>query len=159
MINYLKGDILKCVTEGIIVHGVNCQGVMNSGVAKVIRAKYPGVFDQYVEDIENGCSLGDVSYFLAKDGKLNTDCLLIASAFTQEFYGREKGKVYVSYVDVYDALNAIFRFASVEDIKTVSMPLIGAGLGGASWDIIQAIIRATAEDNNYPLDQIFVYEL
>ena len=158
MINYVKGDLLT-VMSGIIVQGVNCQGVQNSGVAKVIRAKYPGVFDQYVKDIENGYSLGDVSYFLARNGKLNTDRLLIASAFTQEFYGRENGKVYVSYVDVYDALDAIFRFASVEDIKTVSMPLIGAGLGGASWNIIEAIIRSTAEDNNYPLNQINIYEL
>ena len=34
MIEYRKGNLLD-VTSGLIAHGVNCQGVMGSGVAKL----------------------------------------------------------------------------------------------------------------------------
>ena len=39
------GDILS-VANGIIVHQVNAQGVMGSGLAKQIREKYPMAFDE-----------------------------------------------------------------------------------------------------------------
>ncbi len=35
---YIKGNLLD--HDGPIAHGVNCQGKMNSGVAKAIRDKY-----------------------------------------------------------------------------------------------------------------------
>ena len=33
MLNYINGDITT-VKEGLIIQGVNCQGVMGSGIAK-----------------------------------------------------------------------------------------------------------------------------
>ena len=46
MIHYVQGDITKSDCD-IICHQVNCQGVMNSGVAKAIREKWPEVYDNY----------------------------------------------------------------------------------------------------------------
>jgi hypothetical protein len=42
MVKIVKGDLLKSDCQ-YIAHGVNCQGVMNSGIAKQIRDKYPEV--------------------------------------------------------------------------------------------------------------------
>ena len=48
MIRYIKGDITKSNCD-IICHQVNCQGKMNSGVAKAIRAKWPKVYEESCE--------------------------------------------------------------------------------------------------------------
>ena len=85
MINYVKGDILEHVTEGLLVHSANAQGVMNSGFAKVLKKKYPGMYDQYVKDINECIVLGGVSGWFNEDNTLE-----IASIIGQEFYGREK---------------------------------------------------------------------
>ena len=46
MIHYIHDDITKSQCD-IICHQVNCQGVMNSGVAKAIREKWPEVYESY----------------------------------------------------------------------------------------------------------------
>lgn len=40
---YLNKNIIT-IQEGVIAHGVNCTGAMNSGVAKAIREKWPEVY-------------------------------------------------------------------------------------------------------------------
>jgi len=46
MIKYVRGNLLDA-PQPIIVHQVNCQGVMGSGVAKAIRDKYPQAYQAY----------------------------------------------------------------------------------------------------------------
>ena len=46
MIKVVYGDLMQA-TEDIIVHQVNCKGVMGSGVAKQIKANFPEVFNEY----------------------------------------------------------------------------------------------------------------
>ena len=40
MVNYVKGNLLESDCD-YICHQVNCQGVMNSGIARQIREKWP----------------------------------------------------------------------------------------------------------------------
>jgi O-acetyl-ADP-ribose deacetylase (regulator of RNase III) len=145
------GDILS-VTSGIIVQQVNAQGVMASGVAKAIRDKYPIVFDEYSKYVgpayqqkDNGRGvLGDIIV------SAPTDDLLIVSIIGQQFFGRD-GKRYTSY----DALDVGFKeiatmIAELDlDVEAdVHHPLIGAGLGGGDWSIIEAIIKAHLPDTH-----------
>lgn len=123
------GDILS-VTEGIIVHGCNAQGVMKSGIAKDIREKYPQVYEDYKQhERERGLELGDAIYTtIHKD-------LIIVSAITQEFYGRAK----VIYVD-YDAISSAFmKIGLVASLKglDVHFPLIGCGLANGKWSEVK----------------------
>ena len=46
MLKHIKGDIFESGAQ-VILHQVNCQGVMGSGVAKQVREKYPIVFEYY----------------------------------------------------------------------------------------------------------------
>ena len=48
-IEYRKGDLFQTEIK-TIVHGCNAQGVMGSGVAKIIRDKYPKAYDRYVAE-------------------------------------------------------------------------------------------------------------
>ena len=46
MINIVDGNILNC-KEDIIVHQVNCQGIMGGGLAKQIANVFPKVNSEY----------------------------------------------------------------------------------------------------------------
>ena len=46
MVTFHNGNILDS-GAAIICHQVNCQGKMNSGVAKAIREKWPEVYTRY----------------------------------------------------------------------------------------------------------------
>ena len=137
-----NSNILE-VTSGVIVHGCNAQGVMGSGVAKQLRAKYPEIYDAYVTHLDsfktNSCSpLGSVNFVLVHSG------LTVANAITQEFYGRD-GKQYVSYEALHKALADV---VDVADGHTVHVPyLIGAGLGGGSEQKIIEIFKNIGYEN------------
>jgi O-acetyl-ADP-ribose deacetylase (regulator of RNase III) len=148
-INYTKGDLLS-VTSGLIVHGCNAQGVMGSGVALAVRQKYPKAYNDYRTAIfENFLGLGEVQFV-----KVSED-LFVCNAVTQEFYGRDN-KVYVSY----EAIRSVFQvvFSLVTEEYTVSIPKIGAGLGGGSWEKILQIIKEQAKEQGYN-GVLTVYEL
>ena len=46
MIKHVKADIFTTDCD-IIVHQVNCYGVMGAGIAKQVKERYPDVYDIY----------------------------------------------------------------------------------------------------------------
>lgn len=144
MIIYKKGSIADA-TETIIVHGCNAQGRMNSGVAKVLREKWPELtWDVYSKKHqESGLKVGEVVFGYDDNNRY------IANAITQEFYGYD-GKLYLSYEGLREALEIIDSAVYREDysgnlpegtLAPVAMPRIGAGLAGGDWEIILQIIE------------------
>lgn len=99
IIRNVNGDVTAPI-RGIIGHGVNCQGVMGSGVALAIRNKFPKAYDEYkalcdaTADKRN--LLGTVQLV-----QINED-LYIANMFTQFSFGGD-GKKYASLSAVRDA--------------------------------------------------------
>lgn len=136
MIEYRKGDLLA-VKRGIVVHGCNSQGVMASGVAKSVKLMYPGAFAQYSHDIvTKHFGLGDISVYTAAPNEL-----IVVSAITQEFYGREPNTRYVSYDAIDRCFARVFVLAEYVGL-TVHIPKIGAGLAQGDWNIISKIIES-----------------
>ena len=146
---YETGDLLA-TPYPLIVHGCNAQGVMGSGVAKLIREKFPCAYEAYkTKFIAEGLKLGEV-IFVPISNKI------IANAITQEFYGRD-GKCYVSYESINTAMELVNSYASKHEIAHVALPLIGAGYGGGSWKIISNIIQEKLTDTTpvvYTLDGV-----
>lgn len=125
------GSILDA-SHGIIVHGCNAQGVMNSGLAKAIREKFPTVYEEYHREyLANGLKTGQL--ILVEVGEE----LLVANAITQEFFGR--GPRYVSYEAIQKVFSTLAKLASDGDL-VIHYPMIGAGLGGGDWSVISEII-------------------
>ena len=142
-IEYVKGDLFSTQVM-TIVHGCNAQGVMGSGVARIIREKYPKAYTRYRSQFEaqRGLKLGDA--FPVPCGNRDEDLdnfKIIVNAITQEFYGSD-GKRYVSYDAVAKSMETINRFSEIYAIEEVAMPKIGAGLGGGDWNVISAIIES-----------------
>lgn len=148
MLNYVKLDV-KDITKGLIVQGVNCQGVMNSGIAKDIRTKYPGVFKQY----KNACDafvnnkedlLGMVVYY-----KVSSD-LVIANLFSQLTYGRIPGTIYADSKAIYKGMVKVLDHAHYEKLELFS-PKIGCGLGGLNWENVKVTyeLASTCSANSF----------
>src|SRR5574343_550574 len=122
MIKLNVGNLVD-VMDGIIVHGCNAQGKMNSGVAKDIRARFPKAYLEYMDAYKaNGLALGDVIYYRSNDN------LVIANAVTQIYYGFD-GKKYVDYKAVEKCFTKINKYALDNGYSKVSFPMIGCGLG------------------------------
>jgi len=135
MIQTHEGDLLS-VTKGIIVHGCNCQGVMGSGVAAVIREKYPEAYAVYrkQEEIE-GLTLGNISIYGVDEN------LIIINALTQFYCGNDKSIRYVSYDAMYDAFLGV-KVIAEKTALPVHFPLIGCGLANGDWKIVEPIIES-----------------
>lgn len=132
-IEYITGDLLLTDVKHII-HGCNSRGVMGSGVAKAIRNKYPQAYRDYNDKYNNyGLELGTIVVSVQDDGKV------IHNAITQQDYGRDKDRVYVSYWAIANA----FRHIESWGIKEIALPKIGSGLGGGNWSVISQIIENT----------------
>lgn len=132
---YTHGNALNG-PERYLAHGCNNKGVMGSGIAKEIRAKFPIAYEYYRFTFHrSGLVMGNIIPYLDQEKN-------IINCITQNGYGRD-GKKYVSY----DAIEqCIMHINEMTDGKAVhvAMPKIGAGLGGGNWKIIRTIISETA---------------
>jgi O-acetyl-ADP-ribose deacetylase (regulator of RNase III) len=146
---YREGNLLKG-PEPFACHGCNAQGVMGSGIAKEVRAVYPAAYIAYREQYEaKGLQVGDVIWVEADAMMDGYPRKTIINAVTQEFYGREEGRVYVDYEGVRTAIRTIndqIRRARLPATTQVGFPLIGAGLANGSWKTISGIIMTEAKD-------------
>lgn len=133
-IEYRKGDMFK--TDILhIAHGCNAQGVMGSGVARIVKEQYFDAYKFYAEQYdEHGLKLGDVQ-FVPANGKV------IVNAVTQNLYGKD-GRRFVNYEAVAECMRTINRVLKLEGATHVAMPQIGAGLGGGDWHVIASIIES-----------------
>lgn len=141
----IKGNLLEA-TEPVIAHGCNCKGVMGSGVAKAIRAKWPNVFNEYRKKFETeGLRLGDTQLVKIGEGKY------VANLMTQQRYGADGHR----YVD-YDAVRNCFKTLNtlISPGIPIAIPKIGAGLGGGDWNTIKKIIKEEMPDR-----EVAIYEL
>jgi O-acetyl-ADP-ribose deacetylase (regulator of RNase III) len=129
------------VDFGIIGHGVNCQGVMGSGVANQLRYLYPEIFKSYLSFLEQmttpGHALGHCDFHWIGGN------LIIANCFTQVNYGRDS-KQYASPEAIKSCLQRLLRRGEVLYLP-VYIPMMGAGLGGLTKDQVQGIIHETFE--------------
>lgn len=145
---YKIGNIALKVSSGIILHQVNCQGKMGSGVAKSIKNQWPIVFNEYIGhcnysreagDLTGESLLGEILPVKIKEN------LYVINLFSQQYYGKDHTR-YTSYDALDDCLIKVQKFIDTnfndEDVEypKVHHPQIGSGLGGGSWNIIEAII-------------------
>ena len=152
MIKIIDGDLLESGAD-IICHQVNCQGKMNSGVAKAIREKYPEVYERYIEVCKDANSKELLGHAFGVQVDENT---IVSNLFAQNNYGYD-GK---QYTDL-DALKECFVDLSFK-VKgwewnkghslRIAMPYkIGCVRGGANWNEVYAIIEEVFIDCNVEL--------
>lgn len=142
MVTTKIGNLLDA--KGIIVHGCNAQGVMGSGVALQIKNKWSDAYKSYKQAIQDWgdqkiCPLGRVVFHKVRDD------LWIINAITQEYYGRDKSKVYVDYEAVRTAFHTINWYFHDKGLP-INFPKIGCGLANGDWDVVSKIIDEELDD-------------
>ena len=155
-----QGDLLKSDCD-YICHQVNCQGKMNSGIAKQIREKWPIVYTNYMEKynsikgVNSTLLLGDIQIVgLWEDYNATDFHQSVINLFSQSNYGYD-GKRYTSYDAFWNCLNLIKRH--VPKGSRIGFPKgIGCGLGGANWEVIETMIYEVL-DNDFKVE-IYDYE-
>ena len=133
MFNIQRGDLFT-VENGYIMHGCNAQGVMGSGVARIIRNKYPEAYERYAEQRPNYI-LGEV--IPVKVG----DDLTVINAITQDFYGTDRR--HADYDAIRQAMKGATHLVTTDQFSTtreLHMPFIGAGLAGGEPEVILQIM-------------------
>lgn len=124
---YIKKDITTVEAPAIILHGVNCQGVMGSGVARALYEKYPLVKEHYLSLPKERMKLGNVQ--LVEVGR----SLFVSNCFTQDFFGKD-GRRYASPIAIRRCFSNISEDATYYGISDIYLPKIGCGLGGLEWE-------------------------
>lgn len=141
-IQVIKKDITT-IEQGVIVHQVNCQGKMNSGVAKAIREKWPHVFEefetQYQEKKNNiwlGTNLGNIQVV-----EITPPWLYVVNLYGQQEYGYD-GKRYTSYAAWEKALPILRdHVGNIKPTPQVYFPYqIGCCRGGGNFAVITGMI-------------------
>ena len=141
MVTFHNGNILDS-GAAVICHQVNCQGKMNSGVAKAIREKWPEVYTRYRTKYECEVDLlGQIQPVI-----INADQAVI-NMFAQYNYGYDNRR-YTSYDAFWSCLGEIKKYINPE--KTIDFPArIGCVRGGANWRVILKMIEEVlGEDYN-----------
>jgi O-acetyl-ADP-ribose deacetylase (regulator of RNase III) len=155
----IKINDITNITEGILVQGCNCQGVMGSGVALAIRNKYPEIYTTYKKlwDIRMELKLGSTQFCVGPEftGQLPEGYevwrvpglppkLVIVNAMTQYSFGKD-GHKYVDYHAVGSCFQQVRAVAGHTNLP-VYYPLIGCGLGGGEWSEVWSKIDSALHD-------------
>ena len=133
---YACSDITE-YDSSCIVNTVNCVGVMGKGVAKAVKKKYPWSVFPYVECCKNNLlSPGDilpVSLTVESKGELIHYPTIIHAATKNHW--RRKSKL--EWVE--SCLSRINEYVTINQIKSLSIPKLGCGLGGLEWKIVEEL--------------------
>jgi O-acetyl-ADP-ribose deacetylase (regulator of RNase III) len=135
MLYEIKGNLLDS-KEDFICHQVNCQGAMNSGVAKQIREKWPEVYREYSEFslLNSKLLLGRIQQVTVNNNQS------IVNMFSQEYYGYD-GKRYTSYDAFWSCLYRIKADCGSPGATFAFPAKIGSDRGGANWNVIKSMIN------------------
>ena len=139
-----KGNAVTAFVTGnvpVLIHQVNCQGVMGGGIAREIRDRVPQHYADYEKALKTHYAnktqpLGNYVATTYNVSGANTTSILYG-IFSQNNFGRD-GREYTNYAAMSAALVAI---AKNNAGKTLAVPYgIGCGLGGGDWAIVQTLL-------------------
>jgi O-acetyl-ADP-ribose deacetylase (regulator of RNase III) len=147
-VHIIEGDLLKSDAD-VIGHQTNCMGVMGSGVAKVIREKYPLAYEQYkltCDSVKPTQLLGECQ--VVSTGKGN----YVANLFGQLNFGRDKR--HTDYDALKRALTDLKHWAKKSNYKVALPYNIGCGLAGGDWKVVGDMIEEVFQDYEVTLYRI-----
>ena len=147
-INIVNGNIFDTHCN-IICHQVNCQGVMGHGIAKQVKEKYKGVFNEYKrycdahadnrEAMLGEALIVDIDYGAAVlDWLVNKERKYIANIFGQLTYGTG---LRTNYKALVLGLEVVANFAKEHNLSVAVPYKIGCGLAGGDWNKVNILIE------------------
>jgi O-acetyl-ADP-ribose deacetylase (regulator of RNase III) len=139
---HIKGDVLevsKNSKSAVLLHQVNCQGVMGGGIAKQIKDKYPNHFIDYccIIDHSTGQHKECLGQWFITFCEADT---AIVGLFGQYCFGTDKR--HTNYAAFVKSLSDFIQSLCMRKDSELIIPKnIGCGLGGGDWNIIEQILH------------------
>ncbi len=138
---------ITTVDEGIIIHQVNCQNRMGSGVARSLYLKYPIIKELYHKSFNRFSKefLFGKIHFLT----INKN-LYIGNSYTQFDVGNlaSQGVCYTDHEKLKHNILKSLNLAKEKGLKLYLPKYIGCGLAGGDWSEISQFIYEIDRDNN-----------
>lgn len=148
---YKIGDLIKAAQNGevnVIAHGCNCFVTMGSGIAPLIKAAFPEMYDADLNTVPGDrAKLGTCSVAFINDGSLTGFNLYSQYGYNRRKHGLrdlDYNALYDSMVEMKKALQGLYG-GSMDKYK-IGFPKIGAGLAGGDWNVIEAMIKSVFHD-------------
>lgn len=149
-VKIVTGCLLDAFDKGVvdvIGHVVNCQGKMNSGIAKSIRERYPKVYEQYMElsgkftpkELLSTAQFVEFGYPFDKE---------VWNLFAQLNYGYD-GKKYLDDKALDNCLWVMSEQLYLEGNSVVGFPFkMGSDRAGGDWNYVLDRIEFYFKDHN-----------
>lgn len=146
-----RGDLFEVKSDEsvAIAHGCNILGIMGGGIALDMKRVFPAMYDEYHElCVNKKLGPGDIFY---SPQRLNKNPINVYNLMTQS------GLNGADMQFIRTAFERMFEDANKKGIKTIYIPMIGAGLGGISPTVCFNIYLETVEKFNGRLNVIVQY--
>lgn len=147
-IQIINGDLLEA-SEDILGHQVNCQGVMGSGIAKILRDRYPNLYPEY----KKYCDQHTPDRLLGHCQLVQTGEKYTANLFGQLNYGRSKTR-YTDYAALEQALTTLKTEAQAKGLSVALPYNIGCGLANGEWSVVEEMLGKVFADYEVTLYKI-----
>lgn len=147
MIIYKKGDLLEDPAEAL-VNAVNTVGVMEAGIAKQFKLKFPKMYIQYKKDCEKGLvTLGKMHVYQRHHRKSPKYII----NFPTLGHWREEAKL----ENIEKGLEDLMRVVEELNISSIAIPPLGCGVGGLAWEEVKELFEQTFEEVSF---DVHLYE-
>lgn len=143
-----RGDLFK-TTSPAIAHGCNVRGSMGAGIAFDIKRVFPAMFDDY-KRLCNDKKIGPGNIFVSNQ-IMNNRPIVVFNLMTQTgFNGAD-----IQFM--HEAFDRMVDYANANNISEITIPMIGAGLGGITPSTCFNIYLGAIENFNGRLNVIVQY--
>ena len=128
----IEGDLFEVAKNGLVVHQVNCKGVMGAGFAKQLAIRFPEIEQAYREYCK-GKPAQDLLGQLWMTPVKPDGVLTFGHSFSQ--IGTGSGLQTYTHVLATNLYKAK-RFGDIHKVPVYVPWRIGCGLAGGDWDVI-----------------------
>ena len=159
MLNIVQKDLIKAFKENeinVLIQQCICFHTLIAGLAKSIKLEYPEILNvDLATPYGDKNKLGTFSYITPERKNISQTGYII-NLYGQYRYGKGLQTDYdaqrTGFKNIVEFLN---NRGPVDTIK-IGLPLIGCGLAGGDWNIVQQIIQEEIVDKGF---NVSVYTL
>lgn len=158
---YKDGNLLTATDVEVIAHQANCQNTFGAGIAKSIKEMYPKAYHADTMAYKDGKAVLGSYSFCHLDGPIKK----IFNLYGQNLHGNKDARR-TNYDALYNALESMAKHLmptekdkmmfDFDRSPTVGLPyLMGCGLGGGDWRIVERLIEVAFHNYN---GEIIIYK-